>query len=348
MNIRKIFLLLSLTTLLFATSCSDDDDDLYGNWVDSFDFSEIPRSGAISFTIDGTVYYGLGYNRTLTTGNRYFSDLYSFSGGSTWTPCDSFPAMGRENAFAFAINGKGYVGGGHYDDKEEYYFSDVWEFDPLAESGSQWTQINDFPGVGIAEATTFVINDTAYVVGGKSESDRIYNACYKYEPSSKSFIKKSVFMKEKRAGAFSFVIGNKAYIGGGYNLSYSSKFEVFDGISFNALRDIYLDDDKVDDIGHYDDPLILYRKWTVAFSIDGKGYITGGYYNGVLNDCWEYDPTTDLWTEKNKLESDIVSRYSANSFVLNDVPFIVGGYSGSSYLDTYYYFQPNIDENEND
>jgi len=43
------------------------------------------------------------------------------------------------------------------------------------------------------------------------------------------------------------------------------------------------------------------RASAVAFAIEGKGYVALGrtaVRSGALNDCWQYDPVLDSWTEK--------------------------------------------------
>lgn len=46
-------------------------------------------------------------------------------------------------------------------------------------------------------------------------------------------------------------------------------------------------------------------RWgAVGFSIGNKGYIgTGGEGSVPKNDFWEYDPTTDTWTQKASVSS---------------------------------------------
>jgi len=359
MNNKKFFLLLGLATLLFATSCDDDDDTIYGNWVEGAQFDGNKRGGAVSFTIttdDGneTVYMGLGYNGSKDSESQYFSDFYSYSGGSSWTEQAPFPGDARQDLFGFAINNKGYIGCGYYGDTAEIYFSDVWEFDPAADSASQWTQIADFPGGELTDLTSFVVNGKAYVTGGRYDYDGTRKDCYEFDPESKTFTKIGG-MNYKRAGAFSFVIGNKAYVGGGYDSPYYvSQMECFDGetgewLENGSLRALQLISDITDDIDEYDDAIDLRRRYATTFVVDGKGYITAGIGNsGILSDCWEYDPSTDIWTEKNDFEYNMISRYKANGFVLNGIPYMLAGQSGTGYLDDMWYFEPDEESDETD
>ena len=359
---KKIFLLLGLTILLFASSCSSDDDEtIYGNWVQSSQFDGYKRSGAASFTIitdtSETAYLGLGYNGSRTTESQYFSDFLSYEAGSTsWTEQAPFPGDLRQDAFSFSVNGKGYIGCGYYGDTAEVYFSDVWMFDPTVDSASQWTPLPDFIGGELTEMTSFVVGGKAYVTGGRYESDGTKKDCYEFDPLSGTFTKIGG-MNFKRSGAFSFVIENetskKAYVGGGYDNSLVPQMECFDAetgtwLANNTIRALYLPSSITDDTDDYDDPLDLRRRWAVTFVVDGKAYLTSGNNGSLLNDCWEYDPSTDIWTEKNSYEYYMTARQRANSFTLGGLPFVLMGQSGSGYLDDMWSFEPNVEEDEND
>jgi len=350
---KKLFiLLLGFATLFLASSCDDDDETIYGNWVKGYQFDGDKRSHAVSFVIDETLYFGLGYNGTRSSGSQYFRDLSAYSGGTTWTAMAPFPGNQRQGAFSFAVDGKGYVGCGYYGDTTELYFSDVWQFDPAADSANQWTQLADFPGGERTEATSFVVGGKAYVVGGRYESDDTKKDCYEFNSETGTF-EQVADMGYKRFGAFSFVIGDRAYVGGGYDNSLVSEFEYFDATTKlwnanGALRDIYLSTSITDDIDDYDEALNLLRYYASTFVVDGKGYLMGGNNGSVLSDCWEYDPDEDIWTEKNSFETYMSARFKASSFVINGVPYIMAGQTGSSYLDDMWSFEPNEEEDDED
>ena len=40
------------------------------------------------------------------------------------------------------------------------------------------------------------------------------------------------------------------------------------------------------------------REGAVSFTIGNKGYIATGYGLGWLKDLWEYDPSSNSWTQK--------------------------------------------------
>ncbi|MBX7205327.1 MAG: T9SS type A sorting domain-containing protein [Bacteroidia bacterium] len=67
------------------------------------------------------------------------------------------------------------------------------------------------------------------------------------------------------------------------------------------------------------------RDWAFSFSLLGKGYVGTGYDGiSLLNDFWEYNPTTDKWTRKS----------NSPAYRSAGVGFSIGnfGYSGSASL----------------
>ena len=95
--------------------------------------------------------------------------------------------------------------------------------------------------------------------------------------SSDNWQSKANFGGTARYGAVAFSIGNKGYIGTGYDGSYKNDFWEFDP-STNAWTQ------KANFGG-------AARFSAVAFSIGTKGYIGTGYDGSYKNDFWEFGPT---------------------------------------------------------
>jgi len=68
-----------------------------------------------------------------------------------------------------------------------------------------------------------------------------------------------------------------------------------------------------------------------SFSIGSKGYVgsgitfTGSTYNYIHTDFWEYDPTTDIWTQKADIPGNC--RSSASGFSIGNKGYITVGWS---------------------
>ncbi|HVX49912.1 MAG TPA: kelch repeat-containing protein, partial [Chitinophagaceae bacterium] len=75
--------------------------------------------------------------------------------------------------------------------------------------------------------------------------------------------------------------------------------------------------------------LVSGRKYAVAFSLYGKGYIGTGYsygfgYDGASNnDLWQYDTLHNAWTQMASMP--VVGRQSATAFVVHGKAYITGG-----------------------
>lgn len=329
--------------MMFAvTSCTDDDEeDLVGNWVDRYEFEGVARSGAVSFVIDNKAYVVSGYDGV---DREWLQDCWSFDAEKNqWTRVDSFPAIGRTGACAFAVDGKGYVIGG-YDGDNAVKLKDVWEFDPSAPAGSQWTQKNDFASTARYGAVAFTVNNTGYVCGGYDNS--YLKDLWQYDPNSDTWTAKASMPGSKRMNASVFVIDDIAYVMGGSNNSKPvDDFWAYDYVTntWAEKRDINDNDDASFD----DDYTTIPRQNGVTFVINGYGYIASGdISSSPLNTTWEYNPSTDLWTEKTALEG--TSRTQAIGVTLNNRGFVLLGKSGSSYFDDVWEFKPFEEYDEND
>lgn len=118
--------------------------------------------------------------------------------------------------------------------------------------------------------------------------------------------RKADFGGVARAGAAGFSIGNKGYIGTGYNGSFLNDFWEYD-----PTNDTWTQKANFGGTG---------RCNAVGFSIGSKGYIgTGMYMSGgtyLLNDFWEYNPTTNIWVQKAPFGGG--TRYSAVGFSIGN------------------------------
>jgi N-acetylneuraminic acid mutarotase len=143
-----------------------------------------------------------------------------------------------------------------------------------------------------------------------------------------NWVRRSEFEGYGRTEAVSFTIGNRVYVGGGY-----------DG------------NERLADFWEFDEPTGTWlqkapfpgtpRNSAVAFSINGKGYIGTGYdeNDNKLKDFWEYDPATDVWTRKADFGG--TARYNAVGFSISGKGYIGTGYDGN-YLKDLWEYTPGI------
>jgi gliding motility-associated-like protein len=146
---------------------------------------------------------------------------------------------------------------------------------------------------------------------------------------SGNWVQKADFGGTERQYAVGFSIGNKGYIGTGWDL----------GIGYR------------DDFWEYDPAT---NSWTqrapfaggarilaVGFSIGNRGYIgTGQDFIGRLNDFWEYNPFLDLWTKKANFGGP--PRTRATGFSIGTKGYIGTGYEDATntYFDDFWEYDP--------
>ncbi|AUC22451.1 MULTISPECIES: kelch repeat-containing protein [Polaribacter] len=327
----SILFLATLLMSLFFVGCSDDDDDEYGNWVESSAFNGDSRANSVSFTIGDKGYLVTGYD-----GDDFLADTWEYNSSENyWIKKADFPGVARSSAVGFSINGKGYLGTGFNSELDEEELKDFWEYDPTTDT---WTQKADFGGTARYAAIGFSIGNDGYIGTGYDGSEQ--KDFWKYDVASNTWEQSVGFSGQKRKDASVFTIDDVAYIGLGiHNNAYEEDFYAFNGNTWTRLTD--LDDDEDDD----DDYSILLSSGA-AFSLDGKGYVTTGIAGSINTNAWEYSPATDTWEELPVFEGS--ARQNASTFTFDTKAFVLMGRSGNYYFDDVWEFRPYELENEDD
>lgn len=246
-----------------------------------------------------------------------------------WVKLSYFDGMPRKDAVAFTINGKGYIGTGYNStDKNNVNdrYKDFWEYD---KDKNTWTQKADFAGIQRSGAVGFATDTKGYIGTGYDGMNKLKDF-WEYNPESNEWTQKADFGGTERYGAVAFAINNKGYVGTGFN-TYNFK----DFWEFNPDADSINQWTKKVSFGGNK------RSYAVAFTVNGLGYICGGIDNSSYEtDLWEYNPTTDLWAEKNKIvdrsDSDLDNDYTSIrgiykvAFTINDKAYIATGGEGTA------------------
>ena len=195
----------------------------------------------------------------------------------------------------------------------------IWLIAPAQE---QWFSNDAITGLdppaGFAarnHAVSFVIGDTAYIGTGDGGSATLTDF-WKYVPATKEWTQIADFPGHRRQQAVAFVLDGKGYVGTG-----RSGTTLFD--DFYRYDPVTNSWDTVANFGGGD------RRNAVAFVVEGKAYVGTGYSNSnspslanVTKDLWQYDPTTDQWTEKGSIPG---ARGDAMAFSIGDKGYIAGG-----------------------
>lgn len=153
-----------------------------------------------------------------------------------------------------------------------------------------------------------------------------------------NWVKVGAFEGLPRRAAVSFVIEDTAYVGLGYNKVEDKLLTDF--WKYDADKDYwYPIENSFPGQG---------RKYAVAFSAGGKGYVGTGL--GIdslkddlrLKDFYEYDPATGSWTEVASFKGS--ARYGAVAFSANGKGYVGTGYDGSSTQRDFYQYDPSIND----
>ena len=202
----------------------------------------------------------------------------------------------------------------------------------------QWTQRQSLPGAERTFATGFTINNTIYVMCGY-DGALLLDDVWAYDPATDTWTQKAAFPGGNRAASTAFTIGSKAYMGTGGNGN-------------NYLKDFWEYEPVTDSWTQMADFPGYERDEAVSFSIGNKGYLgTGKTFvvgpNGssttTYDDFYEYDPATNLWTQKASLPGP--SRAYAVASVIGNKGYLgLGGNDdqSASYTD-FYEYDPNND-----
>ncbi|WP_025763528.1 Kelch repeat-containing protein [Dyadobacter tibetensis] len=234
---------------------------------------------------------------------------------------DGIPGFGgsaRARAVSFLIGDKGYVGTGLTNETVSRV-KDFWSYEA---SSKIWSQKAEFPGTGRTDAVSFVIGGKAYVGTGYDGNTQLDNGYkkdfYSYDPAKNSWTAVADFAGGTRQYASAFSVGDKAYVGLGYNGSgfYQDFYE------YNATTDSWRE------IATFTGGK---RRGATAFTVSGKGYVGFGTSNSnsSTSDLYQFDPAGNAgqgaWTKMVNDDEDFPKRTHSLALVFSDKVYLVGG-----------------------
>ena len=183
----------------------------------------------------------------------------------------------------------------------------------FAQLPDTWTQKSDFGGIARYGAVSFNIGDKGYV--GTGFGSGRHKDFWEYDPATDTWSQKADFGGTGRYLAVGFSIGDKGYIGtGDDNTAANDLWE------YNSLTNSWTQKASMPGPG---------RLGAVGFSIGSKGYIGTGKLLDIaqtrLSDFWEYDPSSDTWTQKSNIGS--IGRSYATGFSIGTKGYLGTGYT---------------------
>lgn len=280
--------IMTVLLLIFAFA-----DSSYGEtWTPIQPAGAVPsaRSGASMIEIAGTVYLFGGQSED---GMGLLNDLVSYDkDDNKWQEkVVNNPPPVRKNHATFAYNNKMAI---VYGEGTSGALNDIWEYDPSANS---WTEVPPPQGnvpIARSEHVAVPVAGQYYLFGGKDPYGKPLDDLWKYEPRANAWAKIAASSPKALYGHKAVVVDTtKLYVLGGTDGQTRSQ-----------------------DIFCYD---TIAKNWTVvtpatsaipparAFHIVGynetdKKIIISGGKNGALqlDDTWEFDLQTRIWTQKAK------------------------------------------------
>jgi N-acetylneuraminic acid mutarotase len=214
---------------------------------------------------------------------------------NSWTQKANLGGLTREYAVGFNIGNKGYIGTGlNYFNIAGSDLNDFWQYNITT---NVWTQKANFGGGLRERAVGFSIGAKGYIgTGMPGLNGQPGNIDFwEYDTTTNVWTRKADFGGGIRQYAVGFSIGNKGYIGTG-----AGNYPTYGSF----VNDFWEYDPSTDSWTQKSNFGGAPRIWAVGFSIGTKGYIgTGRGLNSnntdqYYKDFWEYDPSTDTWTQK--------------------------------------------------
>ena len=308
--IRKQTLLAVLLVLSLAP-CEAQTD----TWIQRPNVGGAARQEAVGFSIGTKGYVGLGSVSAQ-------KDFWEYDPVTlAWTQKADYPGSATGDAVGFSIGSKGYVGTGL--PIAGVASNDFWEYDPVTNT---WTQKADLTNNSIRYgAVGFSIGGKGYIGGGTGILSGFYHGFddfWEYDPATDTWTQRASLGAGIKSSGVGFSIGGKGYIGTGQ----TGNGETQDFWEYDPTTDTWTQRSSVPG-GN--------RVWAVGFSMGTKGYIGTGTITsgspGDTDDFWEYDPGTDMWSQKASVGGGPRSR--AFGFSIGDNGFIGTGWAGTNGTD---------------
>jgi N-acetylneuraminic acid mutarotase len=256
-----------------------------------------------------------------------------------WTSIADFGGSGRSGAASFVIDGTAYVGGGFSSSGGR--LQDWWKYDPT----NGWRKITDFTGPARSGAVAFTIGKKGYVGTGIDATNNRLKDFYEFDPIIDPITKEIVGSWKKikdftleRSGCIAFTLNDRGFVGGGASLNdiYSDLWE------YKPATDTW------ESKGAFN------KKRTNAsvMVINNLAYLVGGIGDSYIREVEQYNPTTNIWTQKlplnqkdeagNKIDQP-ASRELASSFSIGEFGYITAGSQNTSLFSDCWQYNPATD-----
>lgn len=269
-----------------------------GPWISFSEFPDVltKRVSAVSFYINDKLYIGTG--KYEEPGITYYLSTFFVYDPSTdaWDYDEDFPGNIRNEAVAFVINGKAYVGTGQGENDQGNIdnFKDFYEFDPNRPFGMRWRPVAALPAAATKRtaATGIAFQGKGYLLGGVNGPNELSDNWVFTPPSNDSdpgsWAPHTTFTGKARKYAVGFTIGDKAYYGLGETFNNGELTDFWEySPTGNSWREVTPFQGEA-------------RARAAGVGIGSRGLVAGGDGRRIVNnnyfdpetyaDCWFYIP----------------------------------------------------------
>jgi hypothetical protein len=302
-------------------------DPVNDSWMHTAAFPGAGRFGAVGFSVGNKGYVGTGSGNSIDQ-----KDFWEYDpNNNMWAQKADYGGSPCDHAVGFSIDGKGYIGSG----VSGWESQEFWEYDV---NNNSWSEKAKLGPTARYSAVGFSIGGKGYIGTGFIDAAPTYaKDLWEYDPVSDTWIQKADLPGAARGEAIGFSINNKGYIGTGSN-PYVANNGLKDFWEYDPIANIWVQKADFGGGGRY---------LAVGFSIGSKGYSGTGTNTGLglstEKDFWEYDPLSDLWSQKEDVGG--VSRADAVGFSIGDKGYIGTGYTAdlNGYLKDFWQYDPTSD-----
>ena len=238
----------------------------------------------------------------------------------TWTRKADMPTT-RGYFSTAVVNGKIYAFGGSLSPNSGT--SVVEEYDPATDT---WSRVSNMPEIRFAPSTS-TIDGIIYLIGGSTSLRGAgLRTVYSYDPLTDTWIRKANTLTPRQAFSASVVDGKIYTIGGWDGSRWVSTVEMYDPATDTWTRKANMP---------------TARFYLSSEAVNGKIYAIGGaatvsVTGQVLDTVEEYDPVTNIWSQKADMPTP---RHALATGVVNGKIYAIGGGlpAGTPYTDVEQY-----------
>jgi len=278
-------------------------------WQQLTNFPAVERDDGAFFIIGDKAFCGTGFAPWFAPLN----DFYSFDMNTEiWNTIAALPSgMERQYACGFSSGSKGFIFGG----KGNGLLNDLWMYDTTLNT---WTQKTSLPGQGRSGSTCFVINDTAYIIGGIDSLNVAISQVWAYDILNDNWHQKNNLNFGARWRASSVSQNGKGYLifGKDENGRYCNEL-----VEYNPLSDSWIQISTFPGNG---------RTYSSLNSIASDLYTFAGLdsFGTYLSELWRYNYSSSSWQQLNSIPSK--GRKGGMCFNNNSILYYTTGIDSSN------------------